>query len=672
MIAIIFEASLEFPFKEMLQSWERRAEGLSDAEHMRELRHRNDVQYQEQLRKREREREDGETRRQMQRMIAPPPAPPKFKTRSYDRPWASSTPASVKTSPTSVKHSRPDAQHCAKRSSVERLPDLVSGARSRPAELKASKTSHRAPNNPSVRCKEQSSQCRQSTSATTKTKLCKMSPKHSPSTTRRTPNRRKNVLKSKLQIPATYVPQETPQHDEQSTMDIQRVDFLPRRLTAPDQNHVNWTRFPSLGNYSPSPDSEPTPELHNPFQSLLDISSISEDSLTTESSDSRTTSTSSAGSSIQELWSSTSSDSDSSSPNTGSTNLGPISGHHLLDLTSESDEDEDGGHFNSWHDLRSSSSPPPLQQMSSLPPQGSSRYESTHQGYGAHRHTPELQGGRGSPFNRRDTFSDESDYRLPALAVSPGRTPPAVLDEVGRTATTSPGATTSGCEDEGEGAAGAITPPQSQSTSAEANQPRTTSLMDHLNLALMALHDLHLEITHSHRDESHNTDCSSSPESKRSSNPETLRRITERLLEEESDEEDEDVCRICQCKGTSPTNPLLSPCQCSGSLQYIHHDCLKRWIQTKIKSGAELSGVKTCELCKGSLTLDLDDFDIEEYYCQHRSTQLRQDTPQLLLLLLLQQRFSELLQLTQTGRTTISRSLESRARPPAQSAQVRR
>uniref|UniRef100_A0AAR2JIN8 RING-type E3 ubiquitin transferase n=1 Tax=Pygocentrus nattereri TaxID=42514 RepID=A0AAR2JIN8_PYGNA len=125
-----------------------------------------------------------------------------------------------------------------------------------------------------------------------------------------------------------------------------------------------------------------------------------------------------------------------------------------------------------------------------------------------------------------------------------------------------------------------------------------------------------------------------------------------KLLEEESDEEDEDVCRICQCKGTSPTNPLLSPCQCSGSLQYIHHDCLKRWIQTKIKSGAELSVVKTCELCKGSLTLDLDDFDVEEYYSQHRSTQV---TLSLLLLLLLQQRFSELLQLTQTGRTTISR-----------------
>ncbi|KAL6474986.1 hypothetical protein MHYP_G00160260 [Metynnis hypsauchen] len=125
----IFETSLEFLFKKMLQSWERRAEGLSDAEHMRELRHRNDVQYQEQLRKREREREDAEMRRQMQRMIAPPLTPPKFKTRSYDRPWASSKPASVNvTSPTSVKHSRPDAGHCAKRSSVERLPDLVSGA----------------------------------------------------------------------------------------------------------------------------------------------------------------------------------------------------------------------------------------------------------------------------------------------------------------------------------------------------------------------------------------------------------------------------------------------------------------------------------------------------------------------------------------------------------------
>jgi hypothetical protein len=38
--------------------------------------------------------------------------------------------------------------------------------------------------------------------------------------------------------------------------------------------------------------------------------------------------------------------------------------------------------------------------------------------------------------------------------------------------------------------------------------------------------------------------------------------------------------------------------------------------------GTTLSAVKTCELCKGSLTLDLDDFDMEEFYQRHGQTQV--------------------------------------------------
>ncbi|KAI4871587.1 hypothetical protein NFI96_033669 [Prochilodus magdalenae] len=652
---------VDFPFKEMLQSWDRRAaEGLSNAEYMRELRHRNDLQYQEQLRRREREREEAETRRQTQRMITPRLAPlrqSKFKTRSYDRPWAASTPDSVKTSPTSVKPGRPDAQHGAKRSSVERLPDLVSGTRSRPAELKASKTSQRAQKNSSVRCsvltgrsctgKERSSQHLQSTAVTPTIAPCKMSPKQTARTARRAQTRRRNVLESRLYVTETPVPQETPRHtDAQTTMDTQRLDYLPRQLTPPYQSPDNWTRFPSLGNYSPSPESEPTPELLNPFQSLPDISSISEDSLTTENSDSRATSTSSADSSVQWVWSSTTSELDSSSLSNGSSIMGPSSGHNLT-----SEEDEDEGHFTSWHDLRSLSGPSTTLQMSSpartlrllstpttLPPDSPSftRYESTSRA---------LQEARASPSNRRGTSTDPSDFRLPALEESPGRTSPELdEDEDGRMLITSLEAATSG----------PVALLEGWSVSGEAGQPRRTSLMDHLNLALVVLHDLCREVTQSNRDDVHTAGFSGNPESKRSSDPETLRRITERLLEEESDEEDEDTCRICQCKGTSPTNPLQSPCQCSGSLQYIHRDCLRRWIQTKIKSGAELSVVKTCELCKGSLTLDLDDFDIEEYYWQHRPTQLSQDARQLFMLLQLQRRFAELLHLTQTRSTTVS------------------
>lgn len=48
--------------------------------------------------------------------------------------------------------------------------------------------------------------------------------------------------------------------------------------------------------------------------------------------------------------------------------------------------------------------------------------------------------------------------------------------------------------------------------------------------------------------------------------------------------------------------------------------------------GAELSVVKTCELCKGSLTLDLERFDLEDYYRRHRLTQVPLETPRVITL----------------------------------------
>lgn len=56
------------------------------------------------------------------------------------------------------------------------------------------------------------------------------------------------------------------------------------------------------------------------------------------------------------------------------------------------------------------------------------------------------------------------------------------------------------------------------------------------------------------------------------------------LLEEDSEEEG-DLCRICQIAGGSPANPLLEPCGCVGSLQFVHQECLKMWLKVKITSG---------------------------------------------------------------------------------------
>ncbi|KAG9349228.1 hypothetical protein JZ751_027671 [Albula glossodonta] len=70
-----------------------------------------------------------------------------------------------------------------------------------------------------------------------------------------------------------------------------------------------------------------------------------------------------------------------------------------------------------------------------------------------------------------------------------------------------------------------------------------------------------------------------------SRDPEKLRKIQESLLLEESDEEEGDLCRICQMREESPSNPLLEPCRCTGSLQYVHQDCMKKWLRSKISSG---------------------------------------------------------------------------------------
>lgn len=58
-----------------------------------------------------------------------------------------------------------------------------------------------------------------------------------------------------------------------------------------------------------------------------------------------------------------------------------------------------------------------------------------------------------------------------------------------------------------------------------------------------------------------------------------------RLLLEDSDEEEGDLCRICQMGEEAASNPLIQPCRCTGSLQYVHQECIKRWLCSKINSG---------------------------------------------------------------------------------------
>uniref|UniRef100_A0A803SPI1 RING-type E3 ubiquitin transferase n=1 Tax=Anolis carolinensis TaxID=28377 RepID=A0A803SPI1_ANOCA len=106
-----------------------------------------------------------------------------------------------------------------------------------------------------------------------------------------------------------------------------------------------------------------------------------------------------------------------------------------------------------------------------------------------------------------------------------------------------------------------------------------------------------------------------------SRDPERLQKIKESLLSEDSEEEEGDLCRICQMSSTSPTNLLIEPCKCTGSLKYVHQECMKKWLQSKINSGSSLEAVTTCELCKDKLHLNLDDFDIQELHRAHANEQ---------------------------------------------------
>ncbi|KAK8940151.1 hypothetical protein KSP40_PGU017504 [Platanthera guangdongensis] len=58
-------------------------------------------------------------------------------------------------------------------------------------------------------------------------------------------------------------------------------------------------------------------------------------------------------------------------------------------------------------------------------------------------------------------------------------------------------------------------------------------------------------------------------------------------LEEEEDEGD--VCRICRNPGEED-NPLRYPCACSGSIKFVHQDCLLQWLNH--------SNARQCEVCK--------------------------------------------------------------------------
>jgi hypothetical protein len=64
------------------------------------------------------------------------------------------------------------------------------------------------------------------------------------------------------------------------------------------------------------------------------------------------------------------------------------------------------------------------------------------------------------------------------------------------------------------------------------------------------------------------------------------------------------ICRICYLLNSDLENPLISPCNCNGSMKYIHYKCLKNCIEANLNKKIELSykyyswKEYSCEICK--------------------------------------------------------------------------
>ena len=65
-----------------------------------------------------------------------------------------------------------------------------------------------------------------------------------------------------------------------------------------------------------------------------------------------------------------------------------------------------------------------------------------------------------------------------------------------------------------------------------------------------------------------------------------------------------DTCRICITEDDSYENPLFNPCNCTGSMKFVHYSCLKYWLSKKLNLKREeyiLSyfwSTFECEICK--------------------------------------------------------------------------
>mmetsp|Transcript_32630 Transcript_32630/g.53943 ORF Transcript_32630/g.53943 Transcript_32630/m.53943 type:complete len:571 (-) Transcript_32630:103-1815(-) len=69
---------------------------------------------------------------------------------------------------------------------------------------------------------------------------------------------------------------------------------------------------------------------------------------------------------------------------------------------------------------------------------------------------------------------------------------------------------------------------------------------------------------------------------------------------------DHPICYMCFDEENSETNPLITPCKCSGDTKYVHVDCLRKWHTAEADNQiCFLSSVDaTCSVCKSTFKSD--------------------------------------------------------------------
>jgi len=66
------------------------------------------------------------------------------------------------------------------------------------------------------------------------------------------------------------------------------------------------------------------------------------------------------------------------------------------------------------------------------------------------------------------------------------------------------------------------------------------------------------------------------------------------------------LCRICHQRHETAKDPMITPCRCSGTMQYVHTRCLVHWLE-----------ISTKKMCPSSQQCELCGYDYKHWHCLH-------------------------------------------------------